>query len=233
MNSVCSVIHATLGRPDKAMATRKLWMERAGVPDAVEYIFVVNIGDETGEQLTMRGQNEKIIWADVKYSAPAWNVGATAATGELFVQGQDDVEPPHGWDVQLYNLCRLHGGRDTPLFIGVGDGYRKGEAAALCCTAIMTRAYRDLEGCFLYPGYRSVFSDDEATYRALRHDRDGEAKFIHAKDLTFLHRHHYHDKTVPWDQTYAHENDPAAYSLGQRLFLERNPRALTDGLKRW
>ena len=236
-----SVIHATRGRPQKAVDTMLLWLCRAKNPGSIEYVFVVNADDPTADQLfngveAVKSTNPPaiIIKADVKYSAPAWNVGASSSTGMLLVQGQDDVEPPTNWDSELCWLIEARAHWNEPVFIAVGDGYRKGPAADLCCTAIMTRAYFHQKGHFLFPGYRSVFSDDDVTYNALRDARDGVCTFIDAREkLVFLHRHHYHDKTVPWDQTYAHENSAEAYAQGQRLFLERNPRSTTDGLKKW
>jgi len=241
VNAIISVIHATLGRPKKAVETMRRWFDEAEDGKRVEYLFVLNIGDPThGELMDELEKNEipshgpiTVIGADVEYSAPAWNVGAIASHGKLIIQAQDDVEPPENWDEKLDLLVRLHGGYDEPLVIAVGDGYRKGHAALLMCTAICNRARINQEGFFLYPGYQSVFSDDDFSYRAYRDERDGCVKVIRAPRLVFLHRHHYHAKEVPWDSTYAHENDPAAYALGQRLFNERNPRALTDGLKRW
>ena len=249
-----SVIHATLGRPEKAAAAMRQWLERAEAPDLIEYIFVVNESDTTKDELLkaigglgpreyggvkVEGQVSVFV-ADVSHSAPAWNAGASEARGKLLIQGQDDVEAPQWWDHILLHQIHINiKTLDDPVFIGVGDGYRKGPHGDLCTTAIMTRAYRDLEGHFLYPGYRSVFSDDEVTYRALRNDRDGRAKFISARNIIFKHEHHYHVKgpkgeaLVPWDKTYEHENSAEAYAIGQRLFWERNPRARTDGLRTW
>lgn len=226
-----------MGRPKKALETMKLWQARAADPEMVEYLFVFNDNDGSRYELEPDPATTlfEVVKVDavVRYSAPAWNCGALAARGNLLIQGQDDVEPPQNWDHELLKLIHEHGGMNEPIFIGVGDGYRKDVAAQLRCTAIMTRAYRDQEGFFLFHGYRSVFSDDEVTYRALRNEADGLAKYVRADNLVFVHRHHYHDKTVPWDDTYAHENAPEAYAQGKRLFESRNPRALTDGLKKW
>ena len=240
MNPTFTIIHASHGRPVKAIEAMRLALQRAMFPLTVQYIIALNRDDPARAQYSDLWQDvlfdpkfychsAEMVVGDYIGSAHAWNEGARMATGDVLIQGQDDVEPPVGWDVLLAEKIR-HRSVNDPIFIAVSDGYRKD---ALCCTAIMTRAYRDLEGCFLCPDYLSVFSDDEVTYRALRRARDGTAHFIEARDIVFLHRHHYHDKTVPLDATYQRENSAHSYAHGMRLFRERNPKSLTDGLKTW
>jgi len=241
-NPVFSVLHATLGRPQKAIAAMWRFHNHAKEPEDVEYIFSVNHDDPTREELakllesvgkTLRFGRYFTVVSDALGSAAAWNGAALVSKGEILVQGQDDVEPPFDWDEELIKAIigppHIHLDTVKPFFIAVRDGYRKD---ALCCTAIMSRSYMEMEGHFLFPGYLSVFSDDEVTYRALRNNRDGRARLI-PTEIVFLHRHHYHDKAVPWDDTYARENSPRAYAVGEKLFHERNPRAATDGLKTW
>lgn len=221
------------------MAAMSMAIDRAVFPQFVEYVMVVNSDDPMRlkyielfkeSDLQSRVQSYRLIDShEYAGAAPAWSHGAKHADGDILIQGQDDIEPPERWDLLIYNKIKEFE-YDIPMFIAVSDGFRKD---ALCCTAIMTSSYRALTGDFLCPEYISVFSDDEVTYRALRNARDGKSKFIDAKEIVFLHRHHYHDKNVPFDSTYERENSAKAYAHGQRLFWERNPRALTDGLKTW
>jgi hypothetical protein len=95
----------------------------------------------------------------------------------------------------------------------------------------MARAQQ--EGHFICPEYLSVFSDDEITYRAIRDTRAGICEFVDARDIIFRHRHHYHDKTIPFDATYSRENSAEAYIQGERVFYTRNPEARTDGIRSW
>ncbi len=224
-----------------------MFCERALQPQGVEYIFALNSDDPTSDQVMKLVEAELLhpsmpasrfakvdfIQGNFHGSAPAWDAAAKVSTGAILVQGQDDVEPPEIWDTllcQKFDKAPEAVHFSVPFFCAVSDGYRRD---ALCCTAIMSRGYYELEGCFLCPEYMSVFSDDEVTYRALRNARDDKATFIDAREIVFLHRHHYHDKSVPMDATYARENHVHAYAVGQKLFLDRNPRALTDGLKTW
>ncbi len=169
-------------------------------------------------------------------SAPGWDFAAKFSTGTWLIQGQDDVEPPEKWDSLILQAQILAGLPDeVPTFIAVGDGFRKD---ALCCTAIMNRARYKQAGEFLHAGFLSVFSDDDVTYRSLRDARDGKCIVLNCHSIlfphmTFTHRHHYHDRSVAWDETYARENSSEAYRIGAALFAQRNPEAATDGLKTW
>ena len=118
----------------------------------------------------------------------------------------------------------------APLVIAVSDGYRKD---ALQTIAICNRARYEQVGEFIHAGYRSVFSDDDFTIRGLADSADGKCTLIDARDLTFTHRHHYHDKSVPWDPVYARGNSTEAYAQGQALFMKRNSHLVARGLKTW
>ncbi len=239
-----SLLHATWGRPEKAWDAYARAMLNT-FNRRVEYIFAVN-SDDTPTLDVLRKFSEKrftIVTGDFKGSSAAWDAAASASHGEILVQMQDDLELPQDWDTKLHNA--VHYGTKPPdkfgcpvwwdakgssAFVAVSDGYRKDR---LCCTAIMTRARYEQCGEFLHAGYQSVYSDDEVTYRAYRDARDGKCAMIEARDLVFLHRHHYHDKNIPLDQTYLRENSAEAYRLGAELFARRNPEAATDGLRTW
>jgi hypothetical protein len=241
MTSTFSLLHATYGRPQKAIAAMRMALERAADPKGVEYIFAANTGDVCLPMLQVPGQltpaRTDVALGDFAGSAPAWDAAAKLSTGHILIQMQDDLELPRYWDALLLLELRkmpFEGGpnawQEIPLFIAVSDGYRKD---GLCCTAIMNRARYEQVGEFLHAGYQSVFSDDEVTYRALRDAQYGACKFIDARNIIFRHRHHYHDKTVPMDATYERENSPEAYRIGSELFAKRNPSAATDGIRTW
>jgi len=237
-----SVLHATLGRPEKAIAAMLLFHDRAQHPEKVEYILSVNSDDDTRFPLDMhllahaprlKFARYHTVASDALGSAAAWNAAAQVCSGKLLVQASDDIEPADKWDAMLMDVIsgneRLQK-EGKPFCIAVSDGYRKD---ALCVTAICSRDYMAMEGYFLNPQFLSVWSDDHWTYRALRNERDGKSYFIQARQIVFLHQHHYHTKTVPWDNTYAKQNSAVAYRVGEKLFRELNPRAATDGLKTW
>ena len=243
MTPTFSILHATYGRPAKAVEAMRLWCSNAISPAYTEYIFACNSDDPTLPELRklledmgnisiVQFARWDIIEGDFKGSAPAWDAAAKASTGAVLIQGQDDIEPPESWDILL---CRRmdEGGpliSAQPFFISVSDGYRKDE---LLCTAIMSRGYYAQKGEFLHAGYLSVFSDDEFSVRAYMDAADGRAEWINANNLTFLHRHHYHDQSVPMDETYQRENSAEAYAHGLRLFTERNTHQINRGFRTW
>ncbi len=229
-----SLLHATFGRPEKALKAMRDAMRAAAYPDLIEYAFGINSDDPTTFNFevmeVMRGRNAMIASGPFKGSAAAWDSAAMLSTGELLVQMQDDLELPKDWDATLVGLYCGLGDPAQQTVIAVSDGYRKDE---LLCTAICNRARYNKQGEFLHRGYQSVYSDDEFTYRAKRDARDGICDLLDAKKLIFRHRHHYHDGSVPMDDTYRRENSDEAYKNGQELFSKRNPTAATDGLKTW
>jgi len=246
MNRTWSILHATYQRPEKALAAMQRWFERASRENEIEYIFAVNSDDESkrGLMASKLPLGMKIITGPFAGSAPAWNAAAQASTGLILIQAQDDVEPPENWDDGVWDAFDRGGATAIlqfadnsrkaysvePTFIAVSDGYRKDR---LCCTAIMNRARYEQAGEFLHPGYTSVFSDDDVTIRAYADAANGKCTLIEARDLVFLHRHHYHDKSVPFDATYARENSSEAYAQGQALFMKRNAELVRRGFKTW
>jgi hypothetical protein len=225
-----SILHATRGRPEKAVAAMKMWEARAAAPSAIEYIFAVDEEDEHTQRNLIFGPTKFyhvfVCFNEGRGSAPAWNTAAKRSVGHILIQASDDFQCPDAWDVKL--MRRLY--TNAPTVIAVSDGYRND---SLLTMAICNRARYDQQGEFLHPGYASVFSDDDFSYKAYRDERDGKCAVINARDLVFKHEHHYHNKTVPFDATYERQNSPENYEQGRKLFFERNPEAATDGLRNW
>lgn len=240
MKPLFSLLHATYGRTTKAIDAMKLALARASNPSQVEYIFACNNDDKEFSKFMVPDApwaKTMIVIGNYTGSSPAWNAAANASSGEILIQMQDDLELPEMWDAHILRRLRelpFDGGPDgwkgLSIFVGVSDGYRKDD---LCCTAIMNRMRYTQQGEFLHPGYMSVFSDDDVTYRAIRDAKAGRCVFVSARDLVFTHRHHYHDKSVPMDATYQRENSAEAYRIGSELFLKRNPESTKDGIVTW
>ena len=236
-----SLLHATYGRPSKAIAAMGMAMTHADNPQLVEYIFAVNQDDEpTLDAIRYLRENNNNCWpfkfvvGDFAGSAPAWDAAAKVAHGSLFIQMQDDLELPLHWDGAL--LEELEGANtdkdwwiEHPVVVAVRDGYRKD---TLLCTAICNAVrYVQQRGEFIHPGYRSVFSDDEFSVRAYADEADGKCQVIRT-DLVFRHENPYHTG-APHDATLARENSPEAYAKGGTLFLQRNQPLIDRGFKTW
>ncbi len=235
-----SLLHATYGRPQKAIDAMRMALQWAGNPKAVEYVFAINSDDRTADTLlellkpefeSRTGQIIKVRSSDFSGSAPAWDAAAKVSAGSLLIQMQDDLELPAGWDMQLW--AQLEGRlplawERTPLVLTVRDGYRKD---ALLCTAICNRARYNQVGEFLHAGYRSVFSDDEFSIRAYADEADGKCQVVRT-DIEFRHENPYHTG-APHDATLLRENSPEAYVIGSKLFAFRNADLIARGFKTW
>jgi len=240
MNPTFSVLHATWGRPHKAIAAMRQWRDHCSRPQDVEYIFACNADDSTVPDLMDllehgKGFSTLVITDAFRGSAPAWDAAAKSSTGQWLIQAQDDLEPPKDWDgglllkiidADFYPYGHLH----QPAVIAVSDGYRKDTLQTI---AIANRDRYEQVGEFIHSGYFSQFSDDDFSYRSIRDARAGKCTLIDARDLIFKHRHACHDPSVPFDATYARGSSPEAWAHGQALFLRRNPEAASDGLRTW
>jgi hypothetical protein len=220
-----SVIHATYGRPLKAVTAMVVAIEMAENPDEIEYIFCLNEDDPSHKTVLDLAPSAKFIIGKFKGSAPAWDAGAKVATGDILIQMQDDVVPPFHWDdgllTAINEACEFRKvfiPNTWPLFIAVSDGYR---LDGFCFMAIMNRAYYEMRGEFIHPGYISVYSDDDAYFQAKKVASEGKAYLLEARDIIWKHDHHYHNPNVPLDSTYLRENSDKAYAHGQQLFARR------------
>lgn len=234
-----SLLHATLGRPEKAIATMRLWAERAANPGAVEYVLAWEKDDTASSEhfdtvlqesdVPWFGEGVLAIRGAFGGSCPAWDACYRVSSGALLVQVSDDLECPDHWDIALLN--RLPPMWETEkLVIAVNDGLRRDR---LLCHAICTRTYADYRGEFLHKGYQSMFSDNEFSARAYIGASNGECKVIEARDLIFPHIHHCAHPDVPEDETYKFQNRPEAYEKGRELFNQRNPRAFGQLAHLW
>lgn len=227
-----SLLHASRGRPAKAVAAMQSVFANAARPRAIDYVVAVN-DDDAETMAAFDKLAAMIVFGPFRGSSSAWDAAAKMSRGEILIQMSDDLELPPKFDDLLLAECEKQAGKkwnDRPAYIAVSDGFRKD---SLCTCAVMNRRYYELAGCFTPPQYASVYSDGEVTFRAMERSRRGEATFIDARAITFLHRHHYNDKSVPWDATYERGNSSEAYREGQRLFFERNPEATKPGLVDW
>ncbi len=210
-----SLLHATRGRPSKAVQTREAWLNTASDPTRVEHIFAIDLDDKTSVEM---GKQFSTYLSPKQSCVSAWNGAARMARGELLVQLSDDWMPVRGWDQLLLNACEGVDLNKQPVVVAISDGHRKDD---LLCMAILSRARYEQQGNEVFhEGYESVFSDNEFSYRAAR-----DKVIIDARSwLTFEHCHPCFNK-APIDATYRHNNQQARYEAGNALFRSRNPDA--------
>lgn len=251
---IISLVHATRGRPRQASIARKMWLDLAEHPEAVEHLFVIDIDDERSRPLCRMHH----LLVEPKGCVHAWNEGAKATIGKVLVQLSDDWVPPAKWDTMI--LERLATGIldrnpesaafaakvgksamdyvfDNPdceqqwmpedkkaAVLAVSDGHR---TDGLLCMAIMTRARLEAQnGLWFHPEFFGVYSDNWFSHCAYR---DGVV--IEAQDLVFEHKHPAWDDSPLWDATYARQNDPKRYAEGSEVYgrlLEQEQKGILN-----
>jgi hypothetical protein len=220
-----ALIHATRGRPQQAALCRKLWLDLAERPDAVEHIFVMDADDE--ESIPLRRMHHLVVPGGGGCVA-AWNDGCAVTTAPIVVQLSDDWIPCPMWDKLLIERM---GDVTQPKVLAISDGVR---ADDLLCMGICTRAYVELDWFMFHPDFTGVYSDNWFTELAYR-----RGMVVEARDIAFVHRHplanqkseNRDPKTegnpkaenrsgngAVWDETYARQNAPERYVQGKAVF---------------
>ncbi len=197
-----TLLHATRGRPQKAVLARKVWFDMADDPDRVEHIFAIDADDD--ESKCLRRFHHVTLPAGGGCVA-AWNAAAMMAWSNVLVQLSDDWLPCANWDRLI--LERL-GDVIQPKVLAISDGIREDQ---LMCMAICTRAFM-LQDFYLFnPSFTGVFSDNDYSERAY-----SRGQVIEAKNIVFEHQHPFADK-AKWDRTYIEQNAPERYAEGKRI----------------
>jgi tetratricopeptide (TPR) repeat protein len=200
-----ALCHATRGRRQKAAACRKLWLDMADRPEAIEHIFIIDENDE--ESLGLRRMHHIAMPDDGRGPVAAWNLGALATAAPIIVQLSDDWIPQAKWDTAI--LAAI-GDTTRPTVLAVSDGHRTDD---LLCMAILTRARYEAQGYLFHPEFFSMYSDNWFSHCAFR---DGVV--IDARDrITFEHRHPVFTG-AEIDETYARSNAQINYVTGKSIF---------------
>ena len=213
-----SVIHAARGRVLKSAMTRKMWLERAKNPEAIEYLF--GIGEDDRETRSGLGNYAHALSEPGNMDRVGGNMIANLnaafrkATGRLIVVASDDVEPPIWWDELIWNAMEPHLG--SPAVLGVRDGYRQDDLLVTQIFTPETVRVLGLEaGQFLCPEYPHAYADNEFTVRCRK------AGIVQESLITFIH-HHPAFEEIPNDPIYRLGNSEESYRLGKELFERRN-----------
>jgi hypothetical protein len=237
-----SLLHATRGRPLKAVRAREMFFRTAFIPISIEHTF--GIDEDDAESLKHLKEYRHLVIEEPNGCVKAWNALASVSQGKVLVQVSDDWSPPMHWDEAIWQALeketKYRGGPEAnvgevPLVVAISDGHRKDD---LFCMAILTRAryeqQRDALGTknaldpskevmgepYLFsPEYYSMFSDNEFTVRALQ---DGVVLDLR-NEITFVHEHPVFG-SAEWDDTYRRQNDPKHYQSGRETFTRRNPQ---------
>ena len=221
-----SILH-TSARPDAWRKVYDTWIGLAVRPEEVEYVLVHDarwgfpsivppsdwpLGPRHYSGLDKEVQNDRrMCYVD------GVNLAAEHATGRVLIVVADDQFPCEGWDDQINEaITKVWPG---PEFVArVNTGTPQEKERGITVMPIVSRARYERLGYLLYPGYESMFSDNDLTEHA---QQDG--CFIDLDTPVFPHRHAWFDakNSVPFDAAYARQNRAEAYEVGARVLAER------------
>jgi hypothetical protein len=217
-----SLIHATRGRPEKALAAREMWYQRMTGDYNVEYIFSTDTDDESATSLALKLDAQglgdlKFIEGDNRGNVDAYNRGAAQATGNILVQVHDDVEPPQDWDKLIVDKI---GDVSRPVVLNVDDSNPvNADQPPLVTIGIMTRAFAKKMGGLYWHEYVSIYCDADLAAKA---EKDG--CLVQSREIKFKH---------VWggaegDETYKKSYAPANWEQGAKVLAERKAAGFPD-----
>jgi hypothetical protein len=201
-----SIIHPSLGRPDKAVETAEIWLSSAKRGYDIQYIVSLNSTDVARSQYITKFSaipRVTIVTSDATNMVAASNVAAKEATGEIMILVSDDMFPMWHWDELL--MAELD--PEQAQVLQVHDGIR----SDIVTLPIMTRAAYKKLGYMYHPSYLSMYADNDLAETAKVHG------MYKVSQLQFDHQHYTIGK-APIDETYRKENSKVSFEYGQRTF---------------
>jgi hypothetical protein len=213
---ILSLLHATRGTPERALATRKTWLDRADDADHVEHIFGIQ-SDDMESIKAFTTTEEEVYWscttpppAWASSSVANWNICAEFSTGHILVAIADDLTPPQGWDTKLRKLPDP----ETKWACYVPDSLRQD---GLMCHPVLSRALYDKRGYVFHPDFFGVYCDNDFSVRTQL-----EAPIYSVRDLEWQHNHPTNGSRES-DSIVEHQNSETAYAYGGAKFMQKWP----------
>jgi len=206
-----SLIHPTRKRPHYAWLCINMWAKLMSPHNDLEYVLSLDCDDAKSYLGMLAGLAGtlpfKVTIGDNRNVVQALNRGAAVSTGDVLVYLSDDFECPENWDNVIQRAVK----KQEDWVLHVHDGIQDKTATI----SILSREYYKRHGRIYHPDYMSMFVDNDFTEEAR-----AEKKLIRRMDITFKHNH-YSKGGVPYDETYAKENSPEAWAVGERVFNQR------------
>lgn len=204
-----SLIHPSRQRLARAEAAIEEWTSHAGGRHTREYLLSVDEDDPDlpGYRALAARRAVRLVVGVNRSLVDAVNRAAEMAGGDLLIVVSDDFGCPAGWDDALAEVA---GGR-LDVAIQVHDG----NSAEKMTLPIVGRALYERLGYVYFPGYFSMFADDDlgSVARSL-------GALVEAPHLLFPHRH-YSFGLAESDPTYARQNALDKWWAGWRLYEMR------------
>jgi len=212
------IIHATRGRPERAILAAQRMVGGMVAKTPFTYIFSVDFDDMTlvkyRDVLGALDFPYQIIVNDNEGCCQATNRAAELLTDEdlIFVNG-DDLNTPVGWDKPLLDFVETIPVNEFLVHLPAGIPNSGNSAILQCLSAAL---YRRM-GFIFYPEYISMFGDTDLYQYALA------LHAVHTYQGPPIHFIHEHPSfgLAKWDGTYTRTNQPEKFNKGKRLIEER------------
>lgn len=180
---------------------------------ALDLDDITMYNEEVFERLKQYGDKIRVSWALSKNKVHAINRSAeNLPPCDIIICQSDDMEWTYeGFDEQIIGDMLINA-PDTDLFLHYFDGRQKNTSTL----NIVGRKYFQRQNYIYFPGYVSVYPDNEETEKAkLR----GKYKFF--DKIMYIHRHPIHGAGVAWDEQYKASEHPINYAKDGALFRSR------------
>lgn len=204
-----SLIHPSRQRLVLAEAAVRRWLNHASGRHPLEYFLSVDEDDADlagYRDLSIR-LGVRLVVGTNRSLVDAVNRAAALSTGDMLIVVSDDFDCPIAWDESLAGIAAAR--RDIAIQVHDGNDAKR------LTLPIVGRALYERLGYLYYPGYFSMFADDDLTSVARR-----LGALVDAHHLRFPHLH-YSFGLAPVDPTYARQNAPDKWWSGWRLYETR------------
>lgn len=213
-----SIIHSS-ARPNEWRKVYDAWLASAAHPEQVEYVLCVDrrwgFNGESEITNQLRPQ-DRVIWnTGRRCYVDGVNLAAAASSGDVLIVNADDQYPCDKWDSYLSQNIDMNGKRDGDFVIEVSTNTPTEHERAMMVMPILSRERYERFGWVFYPGYESMYADNDFAQMAKR-----DKCIIDARHLVFPHKHWLNGQREKDEQDRA-QNRQEAYDEGAKLFAAR------------
>lgn len=232
-----SLLHPS-ARPEKWREIYDEWLSLADEPNQVQYVLVGDQRwgfDKYNPGLSLRDQDHYLnLFPNRRCYVEAVNLAARYSQGRTIIVTADDQHPCQGWDTALNRVIRdwkvdngfkevildVQQGRlsqELEYLIRVSTGTPDEVKRNITVMPVVSRSRYHRLGYIFYPGYESMYADNDLSEHA---QLDGV--MIEAGDVLpeFPHRHPFFTDAA-MDEQYAAQNRKEAYVTGQNILNVR------------
>jgi hypothetical protein len=207
----------TRARPDLFFSTLDLYYEKAFFDDKIQFLVSIDSDDLTmnNEYIKSRLKDYKnliYVCGESKSKIDAVNRDMEKAEAyDIILLASDDMLPEiEGYDEVIRdNMQKYYPNTDGILFFN--DGYRGKVLNTLC---ILGRKYYERFGYIYYPGYKSLFADNEFMDVGYLLNKQ-----TYIDDVIIKHEHP--ENGFPMIRDQIHELNDKNYEFDKQLFISR------------